>query len=108
MSFVENLDNLALKKSELVKRFEHLIAPKTNAEFEAMAQTSRALTLRNFGRTMRLFAPLYLSNECINNCRYCGFSRDNPILRVTLTVDEVAAEGDHLLTAGFRQVLLVV
>ena len=54
-----------------------------------MAQTSRALTLQNFGRTMRLFAPLYLSNECINNCRYCGFSRDNPILRVTLDVDEV-------------------
>ena len=56
---------------------------------------------------MRLFAPLYLSNECINNCRYCGFSRDNPILRVTLTVDEVAAEADYLLGKGFRQVLLV-
>ena len=40
---------------------------------------------------MRLFAPLYLSNECINNCKYCGFSRDNPILRVTLDVDEVVA-----------------
>ena len=45
---------------------------------------------------MRLFAPLYLSNECINNCRYCGFSRDNPILRVTLDVDEVVAEARHL------------
>ena len=56
---------------------------------------------------MRLFAPLYLSNECINNCRYCGFSRDNPILRVTLSVDQVVAEGRHLAGAGFRQVLLV-
>ena len=93
MSFVETLDNLALRKSELVQRFEHLIAPKSDRELEAMAQTSRSLTLQNFGRTMRLFAPLYLSNECINNCRYCGFSRDNPILRVTLDVDEVIAEG---------------
>lgn len=107
MSFVGTLDNLALKKSELVKRFEHLIAPKSDREFEAMAQTSRALTLQNFGRTMRLFAPLYLSNECINNCRYCGFSRDNPILRVTLDIDEIVAEGRHLSHQGFRQILLV-
>ena len=107
MSFVETLDNLALKKSELVKRFEHLIAPKSDREFEAMAQTSRALTLQTFGRTMRLFAPLYLSNECVNNCRYCGFSRDNPILRVTLDIDEVVAEARHLAHQGFRQILLV-
>jgi 2-iminoacetate synthase len=107
MSFVESLDNLAWRKSELVQRFEHLIAPKSNHELEAMAQASRSLTLQNFGRTMRLFAPLYLSNECINNCQYCGFSRDNPILRVTLDMDEVVAEVQHLARQGFRQILLV-
>src|SRR5258707_3266120 len=107
MSFIETLDSLALRKSELIERFEHLIAPKSDQELETMAQTSRALTLQNFGRTMRLFAPLYLSNECVNNCRYCGFSRDNPILRVTLTVDEVVAEAQHLARHGFRQILLV-
>src|SRR6266496_6389814 len=107
MSFVETLDNLALRKSELVARFEHLIAPKSDQELEAMAQTSHSLTLQNFGRTMRLFAPLYLSNECINNCRYCGFSRDNPILRVTLEIDEVVTEARHLAHQGFRQILLV-
>jgi len=107
MSFTKTLDNLALEKSPLVQRFEQLIAPKSDSRLEAMAQTSHALTLQNFGRTMRLFAPLYLSNECINNCRYCGFSRDNPILRVTLSVDEVVAEARHLSGAGFRQILLV-
>src|SRR5438128_2058058 len=107
MSLVETLDSLPLRKSELVHRFEHLIAPKSDRELEAMAQISRGFTLQNFGRTMRLFAPLYLSNECINNCRYCGFSRDNPILRVTLNVDEVVAEARHLAGQGFRQVLLV-
>src|SRR6266705_1700443 len=107
MSFVETLDNLALRKSEVVRRFERLITPKSNQELEAMAQAARALTVQNFGRTMRLFAPLYLSNECINNCRYCGFSRDNPILRVTLSVDEVLAEARHLADQGFRQILLV-
>jgi 2-iminoacetate synthase len=107
MSFIETLDSLVLRKSELIERFENLIAPKSDQELEAMAQTSRALTMQNFGRTMRLFAPLYLSNECINNCQYCGFSRDNPILRVTLSVDEVVAEAQHLAREGFRQILLV-
>jgi 2-iminoacetate synthase len=107
MSFAEILDGLPLKKSLLLRRFEALLAPKSDAAFEEMAQRAHALTLQNFGRTMRLFAPLYLSNECINNCRYCGFSRDNPILRVTLDLDQVRAEARHLAHEGFRQILLV-
>ena len=107
MSFAETLDNLPLQKSAAVRQFEQFIAPKSDLELESMAQLSRALTLQNFGRTMRLFAPLYLSNECINNCRYCGFSRDNSILRVTLSVGEVVAEACYLWQAGFRQILLV-
>src|SRR5947208_4875193 len=107
MSFAQALDNLALRKSDVVRRFEQLIAPKCGTELESMAQTSRALTLQNFGRTMRLYARLYLSTECINNCRYCGFSRDNPILRMTLNVEEVVAEAQHLARQGFRQILLV-
>jgi 2-iminoacetate synthase len=77
MSFASTLDNLPLEKSALLREFERLIEPATDARLETLARESRALTLQNFGRTMRLFAPLYLSNECINNCRYCGFSRDN-------------------------------
>ena len=96
-----------MQKSSFLRRFEDLISPKSDAEFEALAQESRALTLQNFGRTMRLFAPLYLSNECINNCRYCGFSRDNPILRVTLSLEQVIEEGRYLASEGFRQILLV-
>ena len=107
MPFASVLDNLALSRSSALRRFEELIGPHTDEAFALMARKSRALTLQNFGRTMRLFAPLYLSNECINNCQYCGFSRDNPILRVTLSLDEVQTEADHLSGNGFRQVLLV-
>src|SRR5437763_14677334 len=92
MSFAQALDNLALRKSDTVRRFEQLIAPKSDAELESMAQASRALTVQNFGRTMRLFAPLYLSIECINNCRYCVFSWDYLILCVTLSVEDVFAD----------------
>ncbi len=88
-------------------RFAALLVPKSDAALTEMAAESRRVTRRNFGRTMRMFAPLYLSNECVNNCKYCGFSRDNPILRVTLTVEQVVAEARHLVAQGFRNILLV-
>ena len=74
---------------------------------EELGRRSQALTQKRFGKVMRLFAPLYLSNECINNCKYCGFSRDNAILRVTLSLDEVRREAQALMHQGFRNVLLV-
>jgi 2-iminoacetate synthase len=108
MSFASILDQLPSAPSPRLRRFVELLEPNDDAaRFEAMAQEARTLTRRYFGRTMRMFAPLYLSNECINNCRYCGFSRDNPILRVTLTIEQVLAEARHLAGQGFRQVLLV-
>jgi 2-iminoacetate synthase len=90
-----------------MERFSALLEVKSPSQLEAMAREASLITRRNFGRTMRLFAPLYLSNECINNCKYCGFSRDNPILRVTLSVDDVIKEAKHLVAEGFRNILLV-
>lgn len=91
--------------SPAVREFSRLLEPAL--DLEELAAQAQKLTRQHFGRTMRLFAPLYLSNECVNICRYCGFSRNNPILRVTLTVEEVEAEGRFLAEQGFRSVLLV-
>jgi 2-iminoacetate synthase len=87
--------------------FAALISPAAASHLEELCRRSRALTRRRFGNVIRLFAPLYLSNECINNCQYCGFSRDNPILRVTLSVDEMMREARALQEQGFRNILLV-
>ncbi len=87
--------------------FALLLSPGASELIESMCQRSQALTRQRFGRVIRLFAPLYLSNECINNCSYCGFSRDNAILRVTLTVDQVIREAQALSAQGFRSILLV-
>ncbi|MBI5388514.1 MAG: 2-iminoacetate synthase ThiH [Verrucomicrobia bacterium] len=98
----------SLVKSRLTLRdFANLIAPAAAELLEPMCRRSRALTRQRFGKVVRLFAPLYLSNECVNNCKYCGFSRDNPILRVTLSVDEVQREARQLIHQGFRNILLV-
>lgn len=87
--------------------FAALLSPAAAEFLPEMAHRAWALTLQRFGRVVRLFAPLYLSNECINNCRYCGFSRDNPIMRVTLSVEEVVREAAALRAQGFRNLLLV-
>lgn len=93
--------------SPLVRRFAQLLEPLSDDALERLATESRTLTQKHFGRAMRLFAPLYLSNECINTCAYCGFSRDNAIVRVTLEVEQIKNEARHLLAEGFRNILLV-
>ncbi|MEM7148160.1 MAG: 2-iminoacetate synthase ThiH [Verrucomicrobiota bacterium] len=107
MPFSEVLPSSTPPASPLLGRFQELIAPKSSGALESMARDSRRLTDKYFGKTMRLFAPLYLSNECINNCQYCGFSRDNPILRVTLSQEQIVNEARHLALEGFRHILLV-
>ena len=87
--------------------FAALISPAAAENLEPLARRAHLMTQQRFGKVIRLFAPLYLSNECINNCSYCGFSRDNPILRVTLSLDEVRREAAELKAQGFRNLLLV-
>lgn len=87
--------------------FAALISPAAADLLELLCARSQSLTQQRFGKVIRLFAPLYLSNECINNCAYCGFSRDNPILRVTLAIEEVQREAQALRKQGFRNLLLV-
>ena len=98
----------ALEKTKVsLADFAALISPAAGDLLEVMSRKAHAMTQQRFGKTIRLFAPLYLSNECVNNCSYCGFSRDNPILRVTLSLDEVQREANELNSQGFRSLLLV-
>jgi 2-iminoacetate synthase len=84
-----------------------LLSPAAAPYLEAMAQKSRRLSLNNFGRTVQMFAPLYLSNRCTNVCTYCGFSVQNKIPRRTLTTEEILIEGRAVRELGYEHVLLV-
>ncbi|AEA44788.1 2-iminoacetate synthase ThiH [Fluviicola taffensis] len=87
--------------------FKALISPAAAPYLEQMAQMSHELTKKRFGKTIQLYAPMYLSNECNNICTYCGFSFDNKILRKTLTDEEILQEVAFLKSKGFNHVLLV-
>ncbi|WP_409150608.1 MULTISPECIES: 2-iminoacetate synthase ThiH [Sphingobacterium] len=87
--------------------FLNLISPAAEPFLEQMAQLSNQLTQQRFGKTIQLYAPLYLSNECQNICTYCGFSMDNKIKRRTLSNSEIILEAMALKDMGINHVLLV-
>jgi 2-iminoacetate synthase len=87
--------------------FAALLSPAAYGRIEEMARAAHEVTVRRFGRTIHLFAPLYLSNECVSTCTYCGFSAGNEIARRTLDPSEVLVEAKELLGRGFRHLLLV-
>jgi len=84
-----------------------LLSPAAEARVEELAQAAAALTLQRFGRAVRLFAPLYVSNACLSTCTYCGFAKDLDVPRRTLSPDEVENEARLLTERGFRHLLLV-
>jgi 2-iminoacetate synthase len=98
----------ALSKEKINRQdFMALISPAALAYLEPMAQRAQQLTRQRFGNTVQMFAPLYLSNLCSNDCSYCGFSMSNKLKRKTLTREEIQQECDAIHQLGFKNLLLV-
>jgi 2-iminoacetate synthase len=74
---------------------------------EEMAVEAKRLTEQNFGRTISLYAPVYLSNYCSSHCTYCGFHSQNKIDRVKLTADETRKEMETIASTGIRNILML-
>lgn len=69
---------------------------------------ARTLKERIYGNRIVLFAPLYVGNNCVNNCRYCGFRTDNhEVVRKTLTFPELTAEVTALVNKGHKRLIMV-
>ena len=84
-----------------------LLSPAAGERLEEVARRAHQLTLQRFGRTVLMYAPLYVSNYCTNQCRYCGFNTENDLPRTALSVDEAIRESMLLHEMGFRHILLV-
>lgn len=86
-----------------------LLSPVARPHLEAMARAAQRLTRWHFGRTISLYAPLYISNLCAADCVYCGYaarsgSREK---RITLRPDDVRRECEALAKRGFDNVLIL-
>lgn len=90
-----------------LNRLSAFVSPAAAEVLEDMAVAAHRLTRRRFGSAITLFAPLYLSNYCINHCRYCGFNAGQPHRRRRLSLDEAFREAEIIASEGFRDILLV-
>lgn len=72
-------------------------------------QAATDIKLAIYGRRLVLFAPLYIDNNCSNNCLYCAFRRDNTeLVRRTLTLEQVAEEVRLLESQGHKRLLMLM
>ncbi len=70
--------------------------------------TAKEVKEKIYGNRLVLFAPLYLTNLCVNNCLYCAFRKDNKELkRKTLSFEEIKEETEFLVSQGHKRILLV-
>lgn len=84
-----------------------LIQQTENLEASMLFGAARYIRKKVYGKRMVLFAPLYLSNYCVNDCMYCGFRISNKELkRKILDVKEVEKEVRWLHRRGYRRILL--
>jgi 2-iminoacetate synthase len=103
----DDVERALSKTKRNLEDFKALISPAAVPYLEEMAKVSQQLTLKRFGKTMQMFVPMYLSNECQNICTYCGFSMDNKVRRVTLTDQQILDEVKVIKTYGYDHILLV-
>ena len=77
-------------------------------QIEDIKQAARDLKERVYGNRIVLFAPLYVGNLCMNNCKYCGFKASNKeTIRKTLTKDELISDVKALEDNGQKRLILV-
>ncbi len=111
-SFFNNVSNhdieVGLQKVKFNER-DILTLLSNNAQkyLEEMAKKSNNITKQYFGNTIQLYAPLYLSNYCTNDCIYCGFKSTNTINRKRLTIEEIKTEAEYISKTGIRHILIL-
>ncbi len=75
---------------------------------EEIQEAARELKRKVYGNRIVLFAPLYIGNQCVNDCLYCGFRRANrETVRRTLSQEELRAQVEALEQKGHKRLILV-
>lgn len=103
--------NKLLAKARDCKGLTHrevavLLEVDDDETLEEMYKIAREIKEKIYGKRIVLFAPLYLSNYCVNNCKYCGYKCSNKIARHQLSQEEVREEVRALEAMGHKRLLL--
>lgn len=108
---LELIDQI-IAKARLCKGLTHreasvLLACENQEKIEELYRLAEDLKKKFYGNRIVMFAPLYLSNYCINGCVYCPYhSKNRHIARKKLTQEEVAAEVTALQDMGHKRLAI--
>lgn len=111
-SYWKNVDIKAVKTSlnkgkRDFKDLLNLVSPCAAVLIEEMRESAYLQKKMHFGRTIRLYTPLYISNRCINSCLYCGFRAEQAAKRRTLSLKEIIEEAKIIKDYGIDSLLIV-
>ena len=96
----------ALQQSSIgLSELMALLSPAATALLPELLARASQLTRQHFGAARQLFAPLYMSNLCANECTYCGFSMSQAVKRRVLTSSELLQEAQAVKAMGHDQLL---
>lgn len=106
------IDNILAKAKELnrlsLEETAALLSVDDTANTEKIFEAAAYVKNTIYGRRVVLFAPLYISNQCINKCQYCAFKADNTAIeRRSLDREEIIEQVEWLLNRGHKRILMV-
>ena len=97
----------ALRKRGLnLKEVGFLLNTKEPSLIKEMFSVSAKIKKEIYGERLVFFAPLYISNFCVNDCEYCGFHVRNLAPRKKLTMEEIKQQVEILINMGHKRILL--
>ncbi|MCK5762010.1 MAG: [FeFe] hydrogenase H-cluster radical SAM maturase HydG [Candidatus Izimaplasma sp.] len=109
---MEEIKRILKKAEKREKLSHHEVAVLLNAhekdQIEEIYNIAGKIKDEIYGQRVVVFAPLYISNFCVNNCKYCGYRRDNKIHRLKLTQEEIKHQAINLEKLGHKRIALEV
>lgn len=104
---IDNVLNKAEKREKLdYKDIAILLEIEDKDQLDRMFNLAGQIKNEIYGNRVVLFAPLYVSNYCVNDCAYCGYQRCNSFNRKKLTMDEIKDEVSILEKMGHKRLAL--
>jgi 2-iminoacetate synthase len=107
------INEILIKAKELkglkIEEVAALLNIEDSEDLEILFRTANFVKDEIYGKRIVLFAPLYISNYCANNCLYCGFRIENTEAdRMTLSLDQIKEETLALLEQGHKRTLMLM
>ncbi|MEI7812902.1 MAG: [FeFe] hydrogenase H-cluster radical SAM maturase HydG [Ignavibacteria bacterium] len=105
---LEVIEKAGEAKGLNIKESAALLNITSHEIVEKLFHTAKEIKEKIYGNRLVMFAPLYITNLCVNNCLYCAFRRDNKeLIRKALSLDEIREETEYLVSQGHKRILLV-